>query len=55
MATANTTASSTAAGADQKLKYDIVLDNPTAIYRPGDVLRGRVAIKTQQDLPLDGE
>lgn len=36
------------------IDYDLILDNPTGIYHPGDQLSGRVVIKIQDDIPLYG-
>lgn len=35
--------------------YDLILDNPTAIYHPGDLVSGRVVLKLQDDIPLHGK
>ena len=37
------------------LKYEIVLHNPTGIYKPGDQVTGHVALKILEDIPLHGE
>ena len=36
-------------------RFDVLLDNPTGIYSPGDVLSGQVIVSTAEEIPVHGE
>ena len=36
-------------------KFEVVLNNPTGIYHPGDTLTGQVELKVQEDIHIHGQ
>lgn len=37
------------------MDLDLILDNPTGIYHPGELIVGKVVVKVQEEIRLNGK